>query len=147
MVPHDLDPVRDIRGAMTVMKKKLLRLQRIDHLDVAAQLPVVVPGNDHHFTSPRETAQQLSRFPGRHFIVNQIAEDDQTPGPVFIHQFLEPFGDRRHSPHGNQPPGRALAQFIAKMQVCDGEPALRSVKKGEPPIQKNFIGDQRLIRS
>jgi hypothetical protein len=33
------------------------------------------------------------------------------------------------------------------MQVRDREPALRLVEKREPPIEQDFIGDERLIRA
>jgi len=116
------------------MKKKLLSLERIDHFDVAAQLPVVLPGNDDHFRMRSEIAQQLSRFSGSRLVMDQIAEDNQTPGRVFTHQLSEALRDGRHSPHRDQAAGRPLAQFVAEMQICNGEPSLGSVKKSEPTI-------------
>jgi hypothetical protein len=33
------------------------------------------------------------------------------------------------------------------MQIRDCQPAFRLMEKGEPAIEKNFIGDKRLVRA
>jgi len=52
----DLNAFPDLGRAMAVMKMELLRLERVDHLDVAAQLPIVIPRHDHYFTKAGEPA-------------------------------------------------------------------------------------------
>jgi hypothetical protein len=114
---------------MAVMKKKVRRLERIGHLDVPAQLSVVVPSDDDDFATRPEAAQQLSRFPARGFIVNQIAEDDQLPRRVFIYQFRKPLHDRRHSPERNKAAGGALAQFVSEMEIRYRQPTFGFVEE------------------
>ena len=143
----DLNPIGNARRAVAVMKMKLRGLECVDHFYMAAQLPVVVPGNDHNFATRREIPQQLRNFARRGFIVDQIAKNNEAFRRIFIHEFRKSLGDRRHPPHRHEAAGGALAQFISKMQVRDGEPALSFVKKRQAAIQKNFIGDQRLVRS
>jgi hypothetical protein len=33
------------------------------------------------------------------------------------------------------------------MEVCHGQPPLALMEKREPPIEENFIGDERLVRA
>jgi hypothetical protein len=33
------------------------------------------------------------------------------------------------------------------MEVCHGQPALALMEEREPPIEQNFIGDERLVRA
>jgi hypothetical protein len=56
MMADNLNAFRDLNCAMAVMKMKLVRLERVDHLDVAAQLSIVISGHDHDFTTARESA-------------------------------------------------------------------------------------------
>lgn len=143
----DLNAVPDLGRAMTVVKMKVISLERLHHLDVATQLPIVISGNDHHLAARHKSPQKLRRFARRRFVVDQITEEDELPRGVFVHQGDEPFRNGRHSPHRNETARRTLTQFISEMQVRDGEPPLTFVKKRQSAIQKNFIGDQRLIRS
>ena len=147
MVTDDLDAAGRIRRAMPVMKMKPIRFQRVNHFDVAAQLPIVISRHDCDCTTFGKSAQQLDGFARRCFVVNQITEDDNAAWFVLVDEFGEPLRDRRHSPQRNESAGRALAQFITKMQVRDREPTLRSMEKREPSIEKNFIGDERLVRA
>lgn len=56
MMADDLNAFRNLDRAMAVMKMELPRLERIDHLDVAAQLPIVISRHDHDFTTVRVPA-------------------------------------------------------------------------------------------
>ena len=147
MMSNNLNAIGNLRCAVTVVEMKLRGLKRVDHFDLAAQLPVVVPGHDHDFATRREIAQQLRRFARRGLIMNQVAKNNEATRRVFVNEFREPLFDRRHSPHRDEAAGGALAQFISKMQIRDSEPPLGFVEKRQAAIQKNFIGDQRLVRS
>ena len=110
-------------------------------------MPVVISSHHDDFAMPREIAQEPRRFSRRRLIMHQIAEDDQTPRRVFIHERSQPVGDRRHSPHRHQTACCALAQFVAEMQVRHREPELGLMEKRESSIEKNFIGDKRLVHA
>ena len=91
MVPDYLNAIHNIGSAMAVVKTELLRVQRVDHFDMTAQLPIVITGNDYHATTLRKPAQQFRRFARRRFVVNEIAEDDKLAGRVIVHQRHQPF--------------------------------------------------------
>ncbi len=42
----DLNAVRAIRRAMSMVKTKMLSLPEIDHFQFAAQPPIMIPGNN-----------------------------------------------------------------------------------------------------
>ena len=56
MMADDLNAIRGVHCAMSVMKMKTIGLKRVDHFNVAAQLPIVVPGNDYDFATRSEIA-------------------------------------------------------------------------------------------
>jgi hypothetical protein len=145
MVPDYLNPVPALGSAMPMVKIKRLRLERVPHLDMAAQMTIVIPGDNDHFATLAKSAQELGRFTRRRPVVNQIAEHDKLPRFVFIDELREPIRDRRHPPQRDQGTGCALAQFVAKMQVRDREPPLGAMEKRKAAIQKNLIGDERLV--
>ncbi len=132
---------------MTVMKMKAPGFPRLEQLDLAAQLPIVISRDHNRFAEILDSLQQLASFAGRGLIVHQIAEDNQTARPILIDQLQQTLRDRLHPPHRNKPAGSALAQFVAKMEVRHGEPALALVEERQPAIEQNFVGDERLVRA
>jgi hypothetical protein len=76
----DLNAIGRIRCAMPVMKIKLIRFNRVAHLDLTAQVPIVISGNHDDFASFRETAEQLGRFARCRFVMNQVSQNDETAG-------------------------------------------------------------------
>ena len=141
----DLNAFRDLNLAMAVMKMEPLRLERVDHLDVAAQLAIVVSRYDHDVTTVGKSLQKPGRFSGRGLIMHQVAQNDEALRLVLADKRLQSVRDRRHPPQGNQMPGCALAQFVAKMHVRNRQPAFGFVEKSEPAIEKNFIGHESLV--
>jgi hypothetical protein len=83
MVADDLNAAFVLRQAMPVMKVEPLGLEGVDHLDVAAQLPVVITCDNHDLATCREIAQQLGRFASRRFIMNQVAKNNEAFRFVF----------------------------------------------------------------
>lgn len=79
--------------------------------------------------------------------MDQVAQNDETLRPVFVHQRLQPVRDRRHPPQRHEASSRALAQFITKMHVRNRQPAFGFVEEREPAIEKNFIGHESLVRA
>jgi hypothetical protein len=65
-----------------------LRFERVDHFNMAAQLAVVVPRDDHDFATRCEIAQELGGFAPRRLIVNQIAKNNEPLRFVFADQFM-----------------------------------------------------------
>jgi hypothetical protein len=145
MMPDDLDPVRWFRRAMAVMEMKSSGRPGLDHFHLAAQLPIVISRDDDWLTNVSEALQQLRRLRGRCAVVDQIAQDDEPERPIFLHELGQALGDRRHAPHRHKPAGRALAQFIAEMEVGDRQPAFHLVEKRKPAIEQNIGGDQSLV--
>lgn len=90
VVPDYLNTIRDICGAVAVVKMELLGLQRINHFHRPAQFPIVVSRDDDNLATRRKLTQQLRRLPSRRFIVNQIAKNNEAARTVFAHQFREP---------------------------------------------------------
>jgi hypothetical protein len=129
------------------MKMEVIRFERVDHFDMAAQLPVVVPRNDQDFATRCEIAQQLGGFAPRHLVVNQIAQNNEPLRFVFADQLGQAIRDRGHSPQRNESARGALAQFITKMEIRYGQPTLALMEEREPAIEENFIGDERLVRA
>jgi hypothetical protein len=72
---------------MPVVKMEALRFERVDHFNMAAQLAVVVPRDDHDFATRCEIAQELGSFAPRRLIVNQIAKNNEALRFVFADQF------------------------------------------------------------
>lgn len=147
MVANDLDPAPCFDRTMPVMKMESIRFERVDHFNLAAQLPVVIPSDDQDFAARCEIAQQLGGFASRRLIVNQIAKNDEPLRIVFADQLGQSIGDRRHSPQRNESASRTLAQFITKVQIRHRQPALALIEEREPAIEENFIGHESLVRA
>jgi len=147
MMPDDLDAVPALGRAMAMMKMEALGFPRFHHLNLAAQLPIVVPRDDNRLAMHREVLQKCGGFRGRGLIVDEVAEDNYLTRPIFIDQLPQPLGDRSHPPHRDETASRALAEFVTKMQVRHGEPALCLVEKREAAIKQDFIGDEGLVRT
>jgi hypothetical protein len=130
-----------------VVKKETVRLQRVPHFNVPAQLAIVITGNHHHLTTLGKAAQELGRFARGRFVVNEVAQDDQLARLIFVDQLGEPIGNRRHPPHGDKGASRALAQLVTKMEVRHREPALGLMEKRKPAVEKDIRGDKRLVRA
>jgi len=130
-----------------MMKMKLLGLPRLDHLDLAMQLPIVISRDHNWLTNLPKLLQQLDGLGRRRSIVHQVAQDDEPKWPIFINELRQSFRNRRHSPHWHQPASGALAQFVAEMQVGHREPAFDPMEKREPAIEHNIGGDERLVRT
>lgn len=147
MMTDNLDATGVFHRAMSVMKMETIRFQRVHHFDVAAQLPIVIAGYHHDITMLGQISQQPGCFARRRFIMNEVAENDQASWFVLRDQCAQPIRNRGHTPHRDESTRRALTQFVTKMQVRHREPALGLMEKGEPPIEKNFLGDERLVWS
>ena len=132
---------------MAVMKIKAFGFPRINHFNLTAQLPIVIPRNDNRLAARRQIPQKFGRFHRRCFIVNKVAKDNQPARLIFIDQLHQALRDRGHPPHRHETTGRALAEFVTEMQIGYGEPAFRLVEEREAPIEQDFIGDERLIRA
>ena len=143
----NLNAMSGLDRAMAVMKMEPIGLDRIDHFDLPAQLPIVVTGDYNDFAALTELSQKLPGFARRGFVMHEITENNKAFGRVSIDQLGQAFRDRRHSPHRDEGASRALAKFVAEMEVRHGQPALAFVKKAEPPIKNNFFGHQGLIRA
>ena len=143
----DLDLVRPSRRTLAMMKIKALGLPRLNHFNVSAQLAIVIARDDNRFAMRCQISQKLRGFQSRGLLVNKVAQNDQTPRLVFINQLHQALGDRSHPPHRHETTSHALTEFVAKMQVGNGEPPLRLVEKREAAIEQDFIGDKRLIRA
>lgn len=147
MMPDDLDAAPPLGRAMAMMKMEALGFPRLHHLNLAAQLPIVVSRDDNRLAMRREVLQKFGGFRGRRLIVDEVAEDNELTRLIFIDQLHQPLGDRRHPPHRDETARRALAEFVAKMQVRHSEPALCPVEKREAAIEQDFIGDEGLVRA
>jgi hypothetical protein len=108
-MPDDLDSIRRLDDAMPMMKIEALGFPRVEQLNLAAQLSVVVPRNHNRLAKTLDPFQQLTSFNGSISIVHEIAENDQTAGPVLIEQLQQSLRDRRHPPHRHETAGQALA--------------------------------------
>ena len=82
----DLGEIARFGRAMAVVKMKAIRLQKLNHFDLTMYLPVMISCYRHHVTPNRHVPEELGRFPRRGLIVNQIAEDDETPRCVLLHE-------------------------------------------------------------
>ena len=146
-MPDDLDPSRRLRGAMAMMEMKALGLPRRDHLDLSAQLPIVISRDHNWLTNLPKLLQQLDGLGSRRSIMHQVAQDDEPKRLIFFDELRQSLRNRRHPPHRHQPARRALAQFVAKMQVGHRQPAFDPMEKREPAIEQNIGGDERLVRT
>jgi len=144
-MPDDLDSIRSLGQAMTMMKIEALGLPRFEQFKPAAQLPIVVPRHNDRFAEIPDPFEELASFNRRSLVVHQVAKNNQTARAVFRDQLEQTLRDRRHPPQGNKPARRPLAQFVAEVQVRHGEPALTLMKEGKPAIEQNFVGDERLV--
>lgn len=143
----NLNSTSAVDGAMPVMKMEPLRFKRVNHFEVTAQLTIVIARHDNHLATIGEVAQKRSSLARRGFVVNEIAENDEPLRFVFVNQIRQSIRNRRHPPQWDESAGRALAQFITKMEIRDGEPPFSLMKKRKPAIEKNFVGDERLVRA
>lgn len=144
-MPDDLDSIGRLGVAMAMMKIEALCLPRFEQFKLTAQLPIVISRYDDRFAEILHPFEQLASFNRRSLVVDQIAENDQPARPVFRDQLEQPLRDRRHPPERNKPARRALAQFVAEMQVRHGEPALALMKERKTAIEQDFVGDERLV--
>ena len=147
MMSDDLDPMAMLGRAMAVMKTKLGGFPGLDHFNPAAELPVVVSRDDNGFATRRDILQEMGCLRRGSLVVDEVPQDNQLTRAIFAHQLHQTLGDRCHPPHRDEAAGRALAEFIAKMQVRHGQPALGLVKKSQPAIEQNFLGNEGLIRA
>jgi hypothetical protein len=83
MMANDLNPVARFDRAMPVMKMEPIGFERVDHFNMAAQLPVVVPRYDRNVATGRKITQQLGGFAPRGLVVNQIPKNDEPLWFVF----------------------------------------------------------------
>ena len=143
----DLEPVPALGRTMAMMKIEMLGFPGLHHFNFATQLSIVIPRDDDRLAVRGEILQKFGGFRRGGLIVNEVAEDNQSARPIFIDQLHQALGGRRHPPHRDEAASRALAKFVAKMQVRHGEPALRLVEKREAAVEQDFIGDERLIRA
>lgn len=144
---NDLDAMRALHCAMTMMKLETLGFPRLHHSNFAAHLPVVISGHNNRLAASSEVAQKSGGFGRRRFIVDEVAEDNQLARPIFIYQLQQAVGNRRHPPHRDEPARRALAEFVAKMEVGYRQPALRFMKKSEATIEHDALGNHCLVRT
>ena len=147
MMPDYLDTICGLGEAMPMMKIETLGLPRFEQLKFTAQLSVVVSRHDDRLAKIPNPFEQLTRFNRGGLVVHQIAENNQTARPIFRDQVKEPLRDRCHLSERNQPARRALAQFIAEMQIRHREPAFTLMEKREAAIEEDFVGDEGLVRS
>lgn len=147
MMSDNLDPVPALGCAMAMMKIEMFGFPKLHHFDFATQLSIVIPRDDDRLTVRGKILQKFSGFRRRSLIVDEVAEDNQAARPIFIDQLHQALGGRRHPPHRDEAASGALAEFVAKMQVGHGEPALRLVEKREAAVEQDFIGNERLIRA
>jgi hypothetical protein len=145
MMADYLNPAPGVGSTVPVVEKEIARLQRLPHFNVSSQMPIMITGDDYHLTTFGEIAQELGCFPRRRFVMNQVAQNDQPAWFIFVDHLAEPLGNRRHPPHRDESASRALAQFITKMEVRHGEPALGLMEKRKPAIEKDISGDKRLV--
>ncbi len=77
--------------------------------------------------------------------MHHVAYNDELSRLVILQELQQAFLDRNHAPHRHQAPRRALAQFITKMEIGHGQPALRLMEKRKPAIEENILRDQGLM--
>lgn len=135
MMADDLDAVPPLSRAMAMMKIEVVGFPGLRHLNLPAQLPIVIPRDNNRLAVPRQILQKLGGLWRGGLVVDQVAKDDELARPIFIYQLHQALRDRRHPPHRDEATGRALAELIAKMQVGDGQPTLRLMEKRQPPIE------------
>jgi len=68
---------------MTVMKIKALGFPRVEQIDFAVQLPIVVSCHDDRLAKIPDPFEQLASFQCRGLVVHQITENNQTARPIF----------------------------------------------------------------
>jgi hypothetical protein len=102
VMPDNLDPARGLHRAMAMMKVETLGLKRVDHLNLAAQLAIVITCDNYDFTALPEVAEQPRRFARRGFVVHQVAENDQSRRIIFGGEFPQSLRDGRHPPKRHQ---------------------------------------------
>ena len=76
MMSDDLDPLPSIGRAMAMMKIEMFGFPGLDHFNLAAQLPIVIPRNDYRLAVYGEILQKFGGFRRGRFIVDQVAEDN-----------------------------------------------------------------------
>ena len=145
MVTDNLDLPPSLGRAMTMMEIEVFRFPRFHHLNLVTQLPIMISGYHDRLAAPRQIFQKFGGFARGGFVVNQVTENNQAPGLIFIDQLHQALRDRAHPPHRDETTSRALAQFIAEMQVGDGQPAFRLMDERKAAIEQDFIGNEGLI--
>ncbi len=93
MMPDHLDRVCSVSRAMAVVKIKTVRLPRFAQAEFADQLPIVITGQDDELAAFRQLLEQPPRFPRRHTIVHQVAQNNEVCRLIIGQQFLQPIRD------------------------------------------------------
>ena len=82
VVPDNLNGIRHLRLAVTVVKNKTARSPRILQPDAALQMTVVIAGERDQFAKNRETLQKPGHLGCTRAIVDEITDDDEMTRPV-----------------------------------------------------------------
>lgn len=82
----DLDKTALLHLAMAMMKVKPISFEELNHFNLSAYLPVMISCYDDNFAMLSQFTQEPRGFAGRGPIMDQIAQDDQTARPVFLHE-------------------------------------------------------------
>ncbi len=144
MVADDLDASTAFHLAVAVMKMETVSLPVAEPGDCCRQVAVVISGHYNRFANSSQTRQQSLRSLGRRAIVNQIAEDDEMLRAILCHETAQAGFDQVHAPHRDEAARHALTDLVSEMQVRYRQPALPLMKKSQPPIQDNLLGNKGL---
>ena len=107
-MPDDLNATILFPFAIPVMEFEAVRSKGITQVGTF-DLSVVITCDENYVTVFSETRDYREEFVGCGFIVNKIAQQNQSRGVIIAHQLAQPDLDRFHSPKRDEPPGRALA--------------------------------------
>lgn len=88
----------------------------------------MVAGDQNHFGNCAQPRRQRIKVTDRSSIVNQIAKQNQMQRVVMLEQFFQTRLDVLHAPERKQIATRAVANFIAEVQIGHRQPAFSPVK-------------------
>ena len=72
----DLDPRSPIDGAMAMMKMEVFGFPRLNHFNLTAQLPIMIPRDDNRLAVGRQILEKFGGFRRGSLIVDEVAEDN-----------------------------------------------------------------------
>ena len=82
-MPNNLNTIRRFVEAVAVMKAESIGLPRLEQRKHPLQVTIMIPGEEHKLTDRSEALDEPRRFRGCDMVVDEIANDQEMPRPIF----------------------------------------------------------------